>query len=166
MRHDAGSRGGTKASAMVFALAFLLAHAAALRWVPDAAAASFAFLIAAPLLAGLACAVRARRSGPHAEWNALALAMLLWGAGMAACMYQEEFRANSDGTPALGMLLFLLYGVPLIHLLSGQEHDVRAPQGGAWSEVWRDGRRDYFTCHDALAAGKAQAARMIAGKAD
>ena len=42
---------------------------------------------------------------------------------------------------------------------------VRAPQGGAWSEVWRDGRRDYFTCHDALAAGKAQAARMIAGKA-
>lgn len=125
MRHDAGSRGGTKASAMVFALAFLLAHAAALRWVPDAAAASFAFLIAAPLLAGLACAVRARRSGPRAEWNALALAMLLWGAGMAACMYQEEFRANSDGTPALGMLLFLLYGVPLIHLLAGQEHDVR-----------------------------------------
>ncbi|WP_449447113.1 hypothetical protein [Thermomonas brevis] len=69
--------------------------------------------------------MRARRSGPHAEWNALALAMLLWGAGMAACMYQEEFRANSEGTPALGMLLFLPYGVPLIHLLAGQEHDVR-----------------------------------------
>ena len=30
---------------------------------------------------------------------------------------------------------------------------VRDPQGGAWSEAWRDGRRDYFTCHDALAAG-------------
>lgn len=43
---------------------------------------------------------------------------------------------------------------------------VRAPQGGAWSEAWRDGRRDYFTCHDELAAGKAQAVRMIAGKAD
>lgn len=43
---------------------------------------------------------------------------------------------------------------------------VRAPQGGAWSEAWRDGRRDYFTCYDALAAGKAQAARMIAGGAD
>ena len=42
---------------------------------------------------------------------------------------------------------------------------VRDPQGGAWSEAWRDGRRDYFTCPDALAAGKAQAARMIAGKA-
>ena len=41
---------------------------------------------------------------------------------------------------------------------------VRAAQGGAWGEAWHDGR-DYFTCYDALAAGKAQAARMIAGKA-
>lgn len=126
MRHDAGSRGGTKASAILFALAFLFAHAAALRWFPDAALASFAFLIAAPLLAGIACMARARKSGLRAEWNGLALAMLLWGAGMAACMYQQEFRANMGGTPAMGMLLFLLYGAPLIHLLAGQEHDVRS----------------------------------------
>lgn len=140
MRHDAGSRGGTKASAIVFALAFLLAHAAALRWVPDAAAASFAFLIAAPLLAGLACAVRARRSGPRAEWNALALAMLLWGAGMAACMYQEEFRANSDGTPALGMLLFpAVRGAA--HPPAGRAGARRAQRAnGRWSAGGRAGR--------------------------
>ena len=59
MRHDAGSRGGTKASAMVFALAFLLAHAAALRLVPDAAAACFAFLIAVPHAADAATSLQA-----------------------------------------------------------------------------------------------------------
>lgn len=42
---------------------------------------------------------------------------------------------------------------------------VRDTRGGAWSEPWTDVRRDYFTCHDALAAGKAQAARMIGGDA-
>ncbi|MFT3670065.1 MAG: hypothetical protein QM795_16170 [Pseudoxanthomonas sp.] len=39
---------------------------------------------------------------------------------------------------------------------------VREAQGSAWSEPWRDGAHHYFTCHDALAAGKQQAVRMIA----
>ena len=42
---------------------------------------------------------------------------------------------------------------------------VRAVQGGVWSDAWLDASRGYFTCHDALAAGKAQAARMIDGDA-
>ena len=37
---------------------------------------------------------------------------------------------------------------------------VRAPQGGAWSEAWHDGR-DYFTCYDALAAGKTFAVQAL-----
>lgn len=41
---------------------------------------------------------------------------------------------------------------------------VRATDGGTWSEPWVDGARGYFTCYDALAAGKAQAARMIDGE--
>ena len=41
---------------------------------------------------------------------------------------------------------------------------VRATGGGAWSDAWLDGQRRYFTCHDALAAGKAQAVRMIDGE--
>jgi hypothetical protein len=42
---------------------------------------------------------------------------------------------------------------------------VRDGQGGAWSAPWHDGEHHYFTCHDALAAGKRQAVRMI-GVAD
>src|SRR5690606_5387900 len=32
-------------------------------------------------------------------------------------------RANIDATPALGMLLFVLYGVPLTYALAGHDHD-------------------------------------------
>lgn len=42
---------------------------------------------------------------------------------------------------------------------------VREAQGSAWSAPWHDGEHHYFTCHDALAAGKRQAVRMI-GVAD
>jgi len=38
---------------------------------------------------------------------------------------------------------------------------VRDVAGGAWSDPWQDDRHDYFTCYDALAAGKQQAVRMI-----
>ncbi len=41
---------------------------------------------------------------------------------------------------------------------------VRATDGGAWSEPWVERARGYFTCYDALAAGKAQAVRMIDGE--
>ena len=41
---------------------------------------------------------------------------------------------------------------------------VRDPDGGAWSDAWIEDARGYFTCYDALAAGKAQAARMIDGE--
>lgn len=39
---------------------------------------------------------------------------------------------------------------------------VRPVRGGDWSAPWRDTRRTYFTCFDALAAGKRQAAAMVA----
>ena len=38
---------------------------------------------------------------------------------------------------------------------------VRDAQGSAWSAPWREGEPHHFTCHDALAAGKQQAMRMI-----
>lgn len=38
---------------------------------------------------------------------------------------------------------------------------VREAQGGAWSPLWHDREPHHFTCHDALAAGKQQALRMI-----
>ena len=38
---------------------------------------------------------------------------------------------------------------------------VRDAQGSVWSAPWHDSEHHYFTCHDALAAGKQQALRMI-----
>lgn len=38
---------------------------------------------------------------------------------------------------------------------------VRPRENGDWGAPWSDDGHAYFTCYDALAAGKAQAARMI-----
>lgn len=38
---------------------------------------------------------------------------------------------------------------------------VRPSAATAWSDPWVDTQRTYFTCFDALAAGKQQGARMI-----
>lgn len=40
---------------------------------------------------------------------------------------------------------------------------VRPTSAADWTGNWIDGQRAYFTCFDALAAGKRQAARMIDG---
>ncbi|HJR74363.1 MAG TPA: GGDEF domain-containing protein [Luteimonas sp.] len=108
------------------ALAYLLCHGAAILWFPaNSRAPSFVFLIGAPLLAAAACLFRARRGLARSQWHALALGLLLWASGMAAIMHAEVFQANIDATPALGMLLFVLYGVPLTYALAGNENDSR-----------------------------------------
>jgi len=95
-------------------LLYLLCHGIALVLMPaHALPVSYVFLIGAPLLAGLACAWRGRRSASIVGWVAMALGTGLWAAGMALNMYQEVGRGNADATPGLGMLLYVLYGVPL-----------------------------------------------------
>lgn len=119
-------RGGRRLVAAMPALAYLLCHGAAIVWFPaNGRVPSFVFLIGAPLLAAAACLLRARRGLARGLWNALALGLLLWAGGMVATMHAEVFQANIDATPALGMLLFVLYGVPLTYALAGTEHDVR-----------------------------------------
>ncbi len=105
---------------------FLLCHALALAMFPDhARSASFAFLIAAPLIAGVASLRRCRGSVRRDGWGALAAGMLLWSGGMAAAMYQEVFLSNIDSTPGLSMLLYVLYGVPLTFVLASPETESR-----------------------------------------
>lgn len=114
------------ASTLVVPL-FLCGHVVAILWIaPASRALSFAFLIAAPLLAAVACALASRRGRARGKWRALALGLLLWAGGMAASMFQEVVRANLDATPALGMLLFVLYGVPLTYALASHDHDIPA----------------------------------------
>ena len=52
--------------------------------------------------------------------------MVLWAGGMATSMYQEVVVGAIDSTPAIGMLLFVLYGVPLVYALASRDHDIRS----------------------------------------
>ena len=104
---------------------FLLCHGLALALFPDdARAISFAFLIAAPLMAGVVSMRRCHGNAAKDCWAALALSMLLWAGGMVADMYQEVFLANLDATPGMSMLLYVLYGVPLTFVLASPENEV------------------------------------------
>jgi diguanylate cyclase (GGDEF)-like protein len=95
------------------AAAFVVAHAIGILVLPDAARSmSLVFLIAAPTVAAAACAFRAARDDRAEGWIALAVALSLWAAGMAA----TAFFAEASGVGALSMLLYVLYGVPIIYL--------------------------------------------------
>jgi diguanylate cyclase (GGDEF)-like protein len=106
-------------------LSYLLAHFAAISLFPgQAKPLSFAFLILAPLGAGTLCLARTRH-GDKDGWTALALAMLLWAGGMTVGMCSDLLLTDSEGVPGLGMLLYVLYGVPLTFL-------VASPEGERW----------------------------------
>ena len=105
---------------MGFALAalYLVCHGMALTVSGQASLPSFLFLTAAPLMACIACLWRVRRDGLMSGWLAPVIAMLLWAGGMAATMYQEIGRGNVDALSAFSMLLYVLYGVPIVLALA------------------------------------------------
>ena len=125
--HGRLDRGSTP-RLIIAALAYLSCHAAAILGFPPHAgqALSFAFLIAAPLLACLACALHGRRRGAaRGRWNALGLGLLLWAGGMTVAMADALFRAKPGAETALSMLLYVLYAVPLTWVLAGEAHEDR-----------------------------------------
>lgn len=115
----AARRGSARAWPVIaIALLFLLGHALVLA-LPRGAAQplGFGFLVTAPLLAAAACLWRGRRSEAAIGWWALAAGMVLWSAGMATNMYQELARGQLF-TPNASLLLYVLYGVPLIFAMA------------------------------------------------
>lgn len=106
------------------ALGYLLCHGLAIVLFPDhAQILSFVFLVAAPLLAGIACILRCRVNRAADGWMALGLGMLLWAGGMSVSMYQVVSLADADAMPGVGMLLYVLYGVPLTFALASPENE-------------------------------------------
>jgi len=105
-----------------FPVLFLTGHALALLIDGEGEAkVSFAWLIAAPLTACLACLHRCRRDGMEG-WLPVAASMLLWAGGMTAATFSSLILA-STGEDRLSMLLYVLYGVPLIFALVSPETD-------------------------------------------
>ncbi|OJW69805.1 MAG: hypothetical protein BGO57_04580, partial [Sphingomonadales bacterium 63-6] len=81
---------------------------------PHAKAASYLFLIAAPLMAAGMCLWRIHRWKERQGWAELTLAMLLWAGGMASNMAIDLLQPRLGDVPGISMVLYVLYGVPLI----------------------------------------------------
>lgn len=106
---------------MLLACTFLFLHAAAIGFLPQASKqASYAFLIAAPLLAAIVALRRCQRDGWRRSrgWILAAASMLSWTLGMLASLRQNLFLANANAAPGDSTLLFILYGVPIILAVS------------------------------------------------
>lgn len=104
---------------VVLALLYVLCHGLVLAlWPGPAGAGSFVFLTGAPLLAAVACLWRARRDRAALGWRAMALALLLWAGGMAFNMIDALGAGRADFTPHASLLLYVLYGVPLVFILA------------------------------------------------
>lgn len=103
---------------------FLAGHGLLPQLLPGhASLASQIFLVVAPLLAGMACLSRGRRSTQG--WRMVALAMALWAGGMAANLLVSVTLVDVSGETSVSMLLFVLYGVPIIFITA-------SPQSEAW----------------------------------
>src|SRR5690606_17251371 len=87
----------------------------------ESMAVSFPFLVGAPALAATFCLLRARHSTVRMAWIALAAGMAMWAAGMAATMASHVAGVREDGM--VGLLLFVLYGVPIIFITASPSHD-------------------------------------------
>lgn len=79
----------------------------------------------AALIASVACAWRASRTGGRARrgWLAVAAAMLCWTAGVASQFLGALTPAGASGSGAISMFLFVLYGVPLTFVLASPGDD-------------------------------------------
>jgi diguanylate cyclase (GGDEF)-like protein len=87
----------------------------------DSRLISFLFLIGAPALAATFCLLRARHSPQRLGWIALGAGMAMWAAGMAATMASNVAGISEDGM--VGLLLFVLYGVPIIFITASPSSD-------------------------------------------
>ena len=113
----------------LLAIAFMLLHALCVLLLPaHAIAASYVFLVAAPLLAFASALRRGLMVGLHHSngWSLIALSMLFWGAGMLTSLFQDLVFHNLNVAPGATMLLYTLYGVPITYAVATVGVDQRS----------------------------------------
>ncbi|WP_458070420.1 diguanylate cyclase [Rhodanobacter sp. BL-MT-08] len=105
----------------VLAIAFVLLHVAAIAfWSAHAMFASYAFLIAAPLLGAAIAFRRCRIEGfaPARGWSLAAISLLLWTLGMISSLDADLALSDPSQVPGGSMLLYILYGVPITYAVA------------------------------------------------
>ncbi|MGA0612694.1 GGDEF domain-containing protein [Caldimonas sp. KR1-144] len=106
---------------VLYPIAFLAVQLAIFVFLPSvAAAAAYVAMVAAPLLAALALAGRARReTGPaRAGWRVLALSLTIWSLGAFGNLWYELIEARQYEMYRDAMLAFNLAAVPIAFLLA------------------------------------------------
>jgi diguanylate cyclase (GGDEF)-like protein len=101
---------------VLLAIGFILLHVVLVLLVPaHAMVVSYAFLIAAPLLASAFAIRRCMIEGfaSNQGWILAALSLILWTLGMVCSLRQDIFLSNSNQVPGDSMLLYILFGVPI-----------------------------------------------------
>ena len=101
------------------ALAYMICHGLALGLFPaHGMAASSLFLVASPLLAGVACLRHTQQGRAALHWRITALALLLWATGMVFSVIDALAAGHPTPTPQVSLLLYVLYSVPLLFVLA------------------------------------------------
>lgn len=106
---------------VLLAIAFVLLHLCAIRlWPVHAMMASYAFLIAAPLLGTAASLRRCWIEGfsPASGWSLAAISLLLWTVGMVSSLRVDLSLPDPSQVPGESMLLYVLYGVPITYAIA------------------------------------------------
>jgi diguanylate cyclase (GGDEF)-like protein len=115
------AKGAAPTMTVLFAIAFVLLHAALVWLVPaHAMVLSYGFLVTAPVIA-LACAIRRSAITGFAlerGWSLAAASLLLWTFGMISSLRQDLFLANNNAAPGESMLFYVLYGVPIFYAVA------------------------------------------------
>lgn len=103
------------------ACGFVVLHVLAIALFPGAAmAVSYIFLVAAPALAAAVMLRRCMAEGytPGKGWILAAAAMMLWMLGMLCSLSEDLLLGITALAPTDTMLLYTLYGVPLIYAIA------------------------------------------------
>jgi diguanylate cyclase (GGDEF)-like protein len=142
---DTAAEHGTVAAARTDALAARLAVALPLVFIPahicvalmtndPLALGTLGCETLAALIAALACGWRAQRCSGRERlaWMQIAMAMLFWSLGVGWQLLGALVGSDAVGTGAISMLLFVLYGVPLVFMLA-------SPDGDPWPARLVDG---------------------------
>ena len=107
--------------ALSLSLAFLCLHALSLLlFRSNATAASYPFLILAPLFALFGCLWQARINLSRARlpWLLITAGMGLWAAGMMLSAWEELYRRAPATIADVSDFVYFLYGVPLLLAIS------------------------------------------------